>query len=49
MVHLNHENQNPTKYNFPIDSSCLVFESTNSRTHAGSMHFVETTKIDASE
>jgi hypothetical protein len=43
VVHLNHKNKNPTKYNFPIDC-CLyvVFETMNSRTD-GSMHFVETT------
>ena len=47
VVHLNHENKNPTKYNFLIDC-CLVFGTTNSRTD-GSMDFVETTKIGVNE
>jgi hypothetical protein len=40
--------KNPTKYNFPIWWSPVMFETTNSKTH-GSMHFVETTKIGANE
>jgi hypothetical protein len=47
VVHLNHENKNKTKYNFPIDLP-VMFETTSSRTH-GSMHFVETKKIGANE
>ena len=48
VVHLNHENKNPTKYNVCHWLFSVVFETTISRTH-GSMHFVETTKIGASE
>jgi hypothetical protein len=47
VVHLNHENKNPMKYNFLIDC-CLVFGTTNLRTD-GSMDFVETTKIGVNE
>jgi hypothetical protein len=49
LVHLNHDNKNPTKYNSPIDCLLTVmFETTISRTH-GSMQFVETMKIGATE
>jgi hypothetical protein len=45
MVQLNHENKNPTKYNWLLH---VVFETTNLRTHE-SMHFFETMKIGANK
>ena len=33
MVHLNHENTNPTIYDFLIDCLPVLFETMNSRTH----------------
>jgi hypothetical protein len=47
IVHWNHENRNPAKYNFSFTLLLQVFETTNAA--YGSMYFVETTKFGAHE